>query len=107
MCKHKNLSLYSYTSKFYTKLELYSIYESIALPVRTKDKWAKPSDIEQVDVRPPNQRRAPDIPKTEIFKSFSEKSENQYRCSRCEINGNNKVACKNLINFEAGESSKK
>ena len=107
MCRHKNLSLYSYTSNFYTKLELSAVYEGIVFPVGTKDKWAKPSDIDQVDIRPPNQRRALGRPKTERFKSFSEQSKNQYRCGRCGIIGHNKVACKNRIKFEAGESSKK
>ena len=107
VCTHKNMSLYSYTSKFYTKLELCTVYEGIVFPVGTKDKWAKPSDIEQVDVKPPNQRRAAGRPKTERFKSFSEQSKNQYRCSSCGISGHNKVACKNPIKFEARDSSKK
>ncbi|XP_016469178.2 uncharacterized protein LOC107791607 [Nicotiana tabacum] len=96
--RHRNETYENYCSPYYTRKSLLLTYEMPVNPLPDEGKWEVPQHILDEVVKPPaGDKRQPERPHKERYKTFDEIKSKKYKvsCGNCGGEGHNKRTCKN------------
>ena len=105
VCNRRQMSPYTYCSRYYTKEELYATYEAVIHPIGSREGWDVPEDVRNRVINPPKTKRRPGRPKVTRILSQGEVPET-IRCSRCHTYGHNRQTCTNPVPLRSGSSTR-
>uniref|UniRef100_A0A1S4D2K1 CCHC-type domain-containing protein n=1 Tax=Nicotiana tabacum TaxID=4097 RepID=A0A1S4D2K1_TOBAC len=96
--RHRKETYENYCSPYYTRKSLLLTYEMPVNPLPDESKWDVPQHILDKVVKPPTgDKRQPERPHKERYKTFDEIKSKKYKvsCENCGGEGHNKRTCKN------------